>query len=379
MAIVIGVRFQKIGKVYYFDPGDINFEEGDGAIVSTARGTELGEVVVPPKEVPDERIVPPLKKAIRKATIDDYERQEQNEQKQKEAFRICQSKINQHKLDMKLVNVEYAFDGNKITFFFTADGRVDFRELVKDLASRFRTRIELRQIGVRDETKMLGGLGPCGRPVCCTAFLGDFQPVSIKMAKEQNLSLNPGKISGLCGRLMCCLKYEQDTYEKTRRGMPRQGSEVGTPEGAGIVVESMVLKERVKVRLQLPDGTMGVREFAVSDLCAPEDAPKVEVHELPPPRPRPAPRPRPERPRPPKAKEPLGETQSTKPTSVKRGGERPRVRTDKDGQNKKPIPPKEGGTPKEGANRRRRNRPRRRPSDQGRAANKPAGNSEKNS
>ncbi len=209
MVEVIGVRFRDVGKVYYFDPGDLKMKKGDRAIVETARGIECGEVAMANREVEDANVVFPLKKVIRIATPEDLRRVAENEKKQKEAFSICEKKIAEHKLDMKLVDVEYTFDNNKILFYFTAEGRVDFRNLVKDLASVFRTRIELRQIGVRDEAKMLGGLGVCGKPFCCSTFLGEFQPVSIKMAKEQGLSLNPTKISGTCGRLMCCLKYEQ--------------------------------------------------------------------------------------------------------------------------------------------------------------------------
>ena len=261
MANVVGVRFKKAGKTYYFDPGDCVFFVGDGAIVETARGMEFGNVAQAAHELPDEHIPQPLKKVIRKADQQDIDKVAANEKREKEAVVICQQKIQHHKLDMKLVDVEYTFDNNKIVFYFTADGRVDFRELVKDLAGVFRTRIELRQIGVRDEAKMLGGLGPCGRVLCCHAFLGDFQPVSVRMAKEQNLSLNPTKISGICSRLMCCLKYEQDTYEQTRRRMPKVGREVETPDGLGMVLEHLVVAERVKVRIRQEDGSTDVREY----------------------------------------------------------------------------------------------------------------------
>lgn len=214
---VIGVRFKEAGKIYYFDPGDFNITTNDHVIVETARGIEYGSVVVGLKEVDDSEVVPPLKKVIRIATADDDARVEENAFREKEAFAICLEKIEQHNLPMKLIDVEYTFDNSKVIFFFTADGRVDFRELVKDLATVFRTRIELRQIGVRDEAKMLGGIGFCGRELCCHTFLGDFAPVSIKMAKEQNLSLNPSKISGICGRLLCCLKYENDVYVENRK------------------------------------------------------------------------------------------------------------------------------------------------------------------
>ncbi|MEF9896578.1 MAG: stage 0 sporulation family protein, partial [Clostridia bacterium] len=237
MTTVIGVRFKKAGKVYYFDPTDVWPKAGDSVVVETARGVELGEVISGAREVEDNQIVAPLKKVIRVASPEDIRRAEFNRAREPETFRICQDKIEQHKLEMKLVDVEYAFDGSKIIFYFTANGRIDFRELVKDLASVFKTRIELRQIGVRDEAKMLGGLGACGRQLCCDAFLGDFQPVSIKMAKEQNLSLNPAKISGQCGRLMCCLKYEQDYYETTLKKLPRLGREAMTPDGPGYITD----------------------------------------------------------------------------------------------------------------------------------------------
>ncbi len=255
MAIVAGIRFKDAGKVYYFDPGELVLQKGDYAIVETARGMECGLVSMGNREVPDEEIVPPLKQIIRKATDADLEHVKDNERRQKAAFAVCEQKIADHKLDMKLVDVEYTFDNNKILFYFTSDGRVDFRNLVKDLASVFRTRIELRQIGVRDEAKMLGGLGICGRPFCCSQFLGDFQPVSIKMAKEQGLSLNPVKISGTCGRLMCCLKYEQNVYEELIRITPRVGSTVQTPEGRGVVIDQNLIAGTVLVRPeQDPDG-----------------------------------------------------------------------------------------------------------------------------
>lgn len=255
MASVIGVRFRNAGKLYYFDPDEFWPSAGDAVIVETARGLEYGEVVTGVKEVSDEQITPPLKKVIRIATAEDALHQAENQSKEKDALAICQKKIAEHKLQMKLVGCEYTFDNSKILFYFTSDKRVDFRVLVKDLASIFRTRIELRQIGVRDEAKMIGGLGLCGRPVCCAAFLGDFQPVSIKMAKEQSLSLNPTKISGVCGRLMCCLKYEEDHYEATRKRMPKVGKEVITPDGNGTVVELNILKETVRVRIPKGDTT----------------------------------------------------------------------------------------------------------------------------
>lgn len=249
MAEVIGVRFKEVGKVYYFDPNGIQMKKGDMAIVETARGVECGEVAMENREIEDKDIVHPLKKMIRKATQGDLKKVEENRKKERHAFEICEKKILDHKLEMKLVDVEYTFNNNKILFYFTADGRVDFRELVKDLASVFRTRIELRQIGVRDEAKMMGGLGICGRPFCCTSFLGEFQPVSIKMAKEQGLSLNPVKISGTCGRLMCCLKYEQAAYSDLLRTTPKNGAVVNTPEGRGVVVDVNLLTGMLKVRM----------------------------------------------------------------------------------------------------------------------------------
>lgn len=250
MAEVIGVRFKDVGKIYYFDPAGETMAKGDHVIVETARGTECGFVAMPNREVDEELIVKPLKAVLRKATAKDLKMMEDNKAKEKDALKICEQKVKEHGLEMKLVDVEYTFDGSKILFYFTADGRVDFRELVKDLASVFRTRIELRQIGVRDESKMLGGLGVCGRPFCCSSFLGEFQPVSIKMAKEQGLSLNPTKISGTCGRLMCCLKYEQDAYEYLLKITPPKGALVKTREGKGTVVDIDLLKGNVKVLLQ---------------------------------------------------------------------------------------------------------------------------------
>ena len=272
MAQVIGVKFREVGKVYYFDPLDNKFEKGDYVIVETVRGMECGEVALENSEVSDEEIVKPLKSVVRRATDEDLKIVEENRKKEQEAFDICLQKIADHGLDMmKLVNVEYAFDGKKILFYYTSDVRVDFRELVKDLARVFRTRIELRQIGVRDGSKMLGGLGMCGRPFCCSTFIGDFQPVSIKMAKEQGLSLNPVKISGTCGRLMCCLKYEQEAYEDLIKTAPKAESFVDTPdgrgtviEGRGTVVEVNLLSGQLKVRLdRCPDAaphTFGRRE-----------------------------------------------------------------------------------------------------------------------
>lgn len=278
MATVIGVRFKKAGKVYYFDPCDFWPKPGQNVVVETARGIEFGEVVTGARSVSDEQIVSPLKKVVRIATEEDEQRAEYNARREEEAFRICQEKVARHKLEMKLVSVEYTFDNSKIIFYFTANGRVDFRELVKDLASVFKMRIELRQIGVRDEAKMLGGLGSCGRPICCGAFLGDFQPVSIKMAKEQNLSLNPTKISGLCGRLMCCLKYEQDTYEQTLKRVPRVGKDIVTPDGVGVITEINAIRELVKVRIRVgDDDSFEVREYSMDDVRkpGPDDAPAI--------------------------------------------------------------------------------------------------------
>ena len=249
MVDVVGVRFKSCGKMYYFDPGDLDVKEGDGVIVETARGMEYATVNMPKTGVSDDNVVKPLKGIVRIADKNDKKRHEQNEAKKSEAMRLCQEKIEKHGLEMKLIDVEYTFDNNKIVFYFTADGRVDFRELVKDLASVFKMRIELRQVGVRDEAKMLGGVGCCGRSLCCASWLSGFQPVSIKMAKNQDLSLNPTKISGVCGRLMCCLKYENDAYLEMRKGMPSSGDMVKTPDGEAKVVEADILQGRVKVRL----------------------------------------------------------------------------------------------------------------------------------
>ncbi|MGN0454097.1 MAG: stage 0 sporulation family protein [Ruminococcus sp.] len=249
MAEVIGVRFKDVGKVYYFAPGEHKLSVGDMVIVETARGIECGTVALENKQVDDESLSSPLKPLIRIATPDDLNHLEENKLREKKAFKICEQKIADNGLKMKLVNVEYTFDNSKILFYFTADGRVDFRGLVKDLASIFRTRIELRQIGVRDEAKMLGGLGICGKPFCCNSFLGEFQPVSIKMAKEQGLSLSPVKISGTCGRLMCCLKYEQEAYSDLLKHTPKVGAIVNTPDGRGLVVENNLIAGTLKVKL----------------------------------------------------------------------------------------------------------------------------------
>lgn len=246
---VVGVRFKKAGKIYYFDPGEIDIPKDDFVIVETVRGVEFGKVVTARKQVGENDVVLPLKKVLRIADAKDRLIVEENKAAAAEAYHICCQKVEEHKLDMKLVDVEYTFDRNKVVFFFTADGRVDFRDLVKDLASIFRTRIELRQIGVRDEAKMLGGIGPCGRMLCCSTFLGDFEPVSIKMAKDQNLSLNPTKISGLCGRLMCCLKYENDEYESAKEMLPDLGEIIKTPNGKGKVVGLNILERVLQIEL----------------------------------------------------------------------------------------------------------------------------------
>ncbi len=265
MAKIIGVKFKQYGKLYYFAPGNGEFAEGQGVIVETARGAEYATVCMPCKEVPDEELVAPLKPVLRAATERDLENMRRNEERRAPAMKTAAEKIAARGLDMKLVDCEFAFDGSKVVFYFTADGRVDFRELVKDLSSVFHMRIELRQIGVRDEAKLLGGFGPCGRECCCSVCMPDFQKVSIKMAKNQGLSLNPGKISGLCGRLMCCLAYENDYYAEACKKMPKVGSEVGTPEGTGTVVNANMLKMEVKVRIDKGDGA-AYKDFPVEQL-----------------------------------------------------------------------------------------------------------------
>ena len=268
MTEVIGVRFRTAGTIYYFDPKDIHFTRGEHAIVETARGIEYGFVVMGNRETEDAKIVQPLKEVIRKANAEDDQRHLENEAKEKEAYKVCQEKIRKHNLEMKLIDVEYTFDSSKVLFYFTADGRVDFRSLVKDLAAIFRTRIELRQVGVRDETKMLGGYGICGRPLCCHTFLSDFAPVSIRMAKEQGLSLNPTNISGVCGRLMCCLKNEEDVYEFLNARLPSVGDTVTTPDGLrGEVSSISVLSQKVKVVVSLEkEDEKELREYKVSEL-----------------------------------------------------------------------------------------------------------------
>ena len=267
MTKIVGIRFRNVGKIYYFDPKNYKMQVGDHVIVETARGVEFGRVVLGPKEVGEDEVVHPLKEVLRVATQADEDREKQNRLKEKDAFKICQKKIREHELDMKLVSTEYTFDNNKVLFYFTADGRVDFRELVKDLAAVFRTRIELRQIGVRDEAKMLGGMGICGRKLCCNTFLSEFAPVSIKMAKEQNLSLNPTKISGVCGRLMCCLKNEQETYEYLNSKLPNVGEKLKTKDGVvGEVQRVDVLRQKVKLIVEDENGDKEIQEYKIDDL-----------------------------------------------------------------------------------------------------------------
>ena len=266
MIKVIGVRFRKAGKVYYFDPLDFDIKQGSNVIVETARGVEFGTVVGEPKEVEDDKVIQPLKPVLRVATERDKKQEEENKVKEKKAFEICLEKIRKHELEMKLIDAEYTFDNNKVLFYFTADGRIDFRELVKDLASVFKTRIELRQIGVRDETKIRGGIGVCGRPLCCHTHLPEFIPVSIKMAKEQNLSLNPTKISGVCGRLMCCLKHEEETYEELNKKLPNVGDFVNTNDGKKGEVQSVnVLRQLVKILVEVDD-EKEILEYPVDSL-----------------------------------------------------------------------------------------------------------------
>ena len=266
MVKVVGVRFRSAGKIYYFDPAECDMKVGTHVIVETARGVEYGTVMIAPREVADDKVVQPLKSVIRVATKEDEKQERRNKEKEKDAFKICLEKIAKHKLEMKLVEAEYTFDNNKLLFYFTADGRIDFRELVKDLASVFRTRIELRQIGVRDETKILGGIGICGRELCCKSYLSEFAPVSIKMAKEQNLSLNPTKISGVCGRLMCCLKNEEETYEYLNSRLPNVGDYVTTDDGLkGEVSSVSVLRQMVKVLVEVDD-EKEIRDYSVDQL-----------------------------------------------------------------------------------------------------------------
>lgn len=266
MPTVIGVRFKRTGKIYYFDPNNLDIEAGGCVIVETVRGVEFGEVMVPPKEVGQNEVVAPLKKVLRICTDEDMKQMQEIRDKEKKALDVCADKIEKHELPMCLVDVEYTFDSKKIIFYFTAEGRVDFRELVKDLASEFKTRIELRQIGVRDEAKMKGGIGPCGREICCKAYLGDFHPVSIKMAKDQQISLNPTKISGLCGRLMCCLQYEHEFYEKMKAKAQKPGSSVMTPAGPGYVLDNQIIEEKCRVKVSLPGENVELKEFPFDDV-----------------------------------------------------------------------------------------------------------------
>ena len=266
MKNIVGVRFKKPGKIYFFDPGNLEITNRDFVIVETTQGEEYGEVAIANRSVSEEKVVAPLKKVIRIATKKDKAHYEENKKKEKEAFEICQKKIKEHKLEMTLTDVEFKFDNSKVLFYFTADGRIDFRDLVKDLATIFKTRIELRQIGVRDEVKRIGGNGICGRELCCCSFLGNFETVSIKMAKEQNMSLNPSKISGNCGRLMCCLKYEQDVYEDKLKKLPKIGAIVKTEDGEGVVDSVETLKERVRVKLKDSEGEYYYKRFEGKDI-----------------------------------------------------------------------------------------------------------------
>ena len=279
MTKVVGIRFRNVGKIYYFNPKEYKMKFGDHVIVETARGIEFGRVVLGPKEVGEDEVIHPLKEVLRVATSEDEEREKQNRQKEKEAFKICQKKIRDHGLEMKLIDAEYTFDNNKVLFYFTADGRIDFRQLVKDLAAIFKTRIELRQIGVRDETKILGGIGICGRCLCCHTYLSEFAPVSIKMAKEQNLSLNQTKISGVCGRLMCCLKNEQETYEELNKKLPGTGDMVTLPDGLQGTVHSVnVLRQLVKVIVEVND-EKEIQEYPVEELKFRPRKKKVKISE----------------------------------------------------------------------------------------------------
>ncbi|MBQ4098549.1 MAG: stage 0 sporulation family protein [Clostridia bacterium] len=266
MAKIVGIKFKHTGKVYYFDPADVFYKKGSGVIVETARGVEFGKVIIEPKEVPDSEIVQPLKPISRKATPDDEARVKRNEEKVPAALKIANEKILARDLKMKLIDAEFTFDNNKVIFYFTAAGRIDFRELVKDLASAFHIRIELRQVGIRDETRILGGIAPCGRVCCCSSCMPDFRKVTIKMAKTQGLSLNPTKISGLCGRLMCCLEYENEHYSETFKLMPKIGSEVITPEGKATVISNNMLKLLVKVKIESGDGSLAFKDFKLSEI-----------------------------------------------------------------------------------------------------------------
>ncbi len=279
MKTIVGIRFKKPGKIYFFDPGDIEFKLKDYAIVDTSTGEEYAEVAIANKQVSVERIVAPLRKVIRKATYKDRKHYEENKRKEKEAFKVAENKIKKHKLKMNLTDVEYKFDNSKITFYFTSDGRVDFRELVKDLAAIYKTRIELRQIGVRDEVRRIGGNGVCGRELCCCSFLNNFDAVSIKMAKEQNLSLNPSKISGNCGRLMCCLRYEQEAYEEKLARMPKIGAIVKTEDGEGTVDSIETLKEKIRVKFEDKEDGYYFKKYKASDVKILKNIEKEEMNE----------------------------------------------------------------------------------------------------
>lgn len=279
MKTIVGIRFKKPGKIYFFDPGDIEFKLKDYAIVDTSTGEEYAEVAIANKQVSGERIVAPLRKVIRKATYKDRKHYEENKRKEKEAFKVAENKIKKHKLKMNLTDVEYKFDNSKITFYFTSDGRVDFRELVKDLAAIYKTRIELRQIGVRDEVRRIGGNGVCGRELCCCSFLNNFDAVSIKMAKEQNLSLNPSKISGNCGRLMCCLRYEQEAYEEKLSRMPKIGAIVKTEDGEGTVDSIETLKEKIRVKFEDKEDGYYFKKYKASDVKILKNIEKEEMNE----------------------------------------------------------------------------------------------------
>ena len=278
MKKIIGVRFKRLGKIYFFDPKWLEVKKGENVIVDTAQGEEIAEVVIPNRMIEEEKLVTPLKKVLRLASQRDLKHAEECKKKEKEAFELCNKKIKEHKLDMTLTDVEYKFDNSKIIFYFTADGRIDFRELVKDLAAVYKTRIELRQIGVRDEVKRIGGNGVCGRELCCCTFLSDFETVSIKMAKEQNLSLNPAKVSGNCGRLMCCLKYEQNVYEEKLEKLPNIGSIVSTPDGTGEVIGIETLNERVKIKFEQED-IITYKKYKVEDIKVIKDIKKEEIDE----------------------------------------------------------------------------------------------------
>ena len=278
MKKIIGVRFKRLGKIYFFDPKWLEVKKGENVIVDTAQGEEIAEVVIPNRMIEEEKLVTPLKKVLRLASQRDLKHAEECKKKEKEAFELCNKKIKEHKLNMTLTDVEYKFDNSKIIFYFTADGRIDFRELVKDLAAVYKTRIELRQIGVRDEVKRIGGNGVCGRELCCCTFLSDFETVSIKMAKEQNLSLNPAKVSGNCGRLMCCLKYEQNVYEEKLEKLPNIGSIVSTPDGTGEVIGIETLNERVKIKFEQED-IITYKKYKVEDIKVIKDIKKEEIDE----------------------------------------------------------------------------------------------------